>query len=364
MYMSAYNCSMKTQVLTNKNNLGLAIALFAILLISYTTAGYGQTLYVSAAKGNDHATGTNANPLKTLDEAVLQANKFSGNEPVKIMLTGGLYTVTHKLAIYTKANSAKASFTLEALTLPDDKAWQPADLPVIVSISSNNSDYEFPHCEGLLIEQNNVTIKGLKFLGNPNNAVRNYYPIRRQNKMLSGLNVSQCYFIGEANSAPIQSSFWASGPGIHVDHCIFHNSKIAFVLGDGVNDFSLTHSIIDGAYNTAIWYGFAGTTPKFNFKDNVITNCYYVMVYPVENGQPAYTFSDSFITNNAHYLGNYPKAQDKFIPETNLHIKEINVNKSGAIKLVNVADDGITKDNLNLAPTSAAKNTRAGIFSK
>lgn len=360
MYMSTYNCSMKNQVLANKKNLGIvAIALFAILLISHTT-GYGQTLYVSAAKGNDHATGTNANPLKTLDEAVAQANKFSGNKPVKIILSGGLYTVTHKLAIHTKANS----FAIRALNLPDDKIWQPADLPVIVSISSNNSDYEFPHCEGLLIEQNNVTIKGLKFLGNPNNQVRNYYPIRRQDKTLSGLNVSQCYFVGEANSAPIQSSFWASGPGIHVDHCIFHNSKIAFVLGDGVNDFSLTHSIIDGAYNTAIWYGFAGTTPKFTFKDNVITNCYYVMVYPVEKGQPSYTFSNSFITNNAHYLGNYPKAQDKFIPEPNRNIKEINVNKSGAIRPVNVADDGITKDNLNLAPTSAAKSTGAGIFTK
>ena len=363
MYMSTYNCSMKTQVLTNKKNRVLAIGLLIVLLISHTTA-YGQTLYVSATKGNDRATGTDTNPLKTLDEAVAQANRFSGTEPVKIILTGGLYTVIHKLAIHTKASSARGSFTLEALTLPDDKAWQPADLPVIVSISSNNSDYEFPHCEGLLIEQNNVIIKGLKFLGNPNNTVRNYYPIRRQNKILSGLNVSQCYFIGEANSAPIQSSFWASGPGIHVDHCIFYNSKIAFVLGDGVNDFSLTHSIIDGAYNTAIWYGFAGTTPKFIFKENVITNCYYVMVYPVEKGQPSYTFSDSFITNNAHYLGNYPKAQDKFIAEPNLHIKEINVYKSGAIKLVNVADDGITKYNLNLAPTSAGKSTGAGIFTK
>jgi len=338
------------------------IALFIILSISTIT--YGQTLYVSAEKGNDLASGTKTNPLQTLDKAVTKANQFSGDEPVKLILGPGLYTITHKLTIKTINRSAKGSFVIEALTLPDDKAWQPTNLPVIVSVAGNNSDYLFPHCEALLIGQNNVTIRGIKFLGNPNNKVRNYYPIRRQDKTLSGLNVSQCYFIGEANSAPIQSSFWASGPGIHVDHCIFYNSKIAFVLGDGVTDFSLTCSIIDGAYNTAFWYGFAGTTPKFTFRNNVITNCYYVMVYPVEKGQPAYTFSNSYITNNAHYLGNYPKAQDKFIPEVNKHITEVNINKSGQIKLVNVADDSITKDNLNLSDASAGRSTGAGIFLK
>ena len=341
----------------------LTIALLAVLFTS-STVSYGQTLYVSTAKGSDQAAGTNAAPLKTLDEAVAKANKFSGNEPVKLVLGPGLYTVTHKLMIRTAGNPGKAPFTIEAATLPDDKGWVPADLPVIVSVSPNNSDYEFPHCEGLLILQDNVTIRGLKFLGNPNNTVHYYYPIRRQDNTLSGLNVSQCYFIGEPNSSPIQSSFWAGGPAIHVDHCIFHNSKIAFVFNNNINDFSLTHSIIDGAYNTAIWYGFAGTMPKFIFKDNIITNCYYVMVYPVENGQPSYTFSDSYITHNANYLGNYPKAQDRFFAEPNHHIKEINITKKATIQFVNVADDGITKDNLNLVPGSPAKFTGAGIFSK
>jgi hypothetical protein len=337
--------------------------LLAFLLIC-STVNYAQTLYVNPTNGNDNATGGSRDPLLTLDDAILKANKFSGNAPVTIILGPGLYTVTHKLIINTASKSPNRAFNIKALTMPDDKLWTPADLPVIVSVSANNSSYEFPHCEGFLISQNNVTIKGIKFLGNPNNKVRNYYPIRRQDKTLSGLNVSQCYFIGEANSSPIQSSFWASGPGIHVDHCIFHNSKIAFVLGDKVNDFSLTHSIIDGAYNTAIWYGFAGNVPQFIFSDNVVTNCYYVMVYPVENGQPSFIFKDSYIVKNGNYLGNYPKAQDKFIAEQKTKIKEINVHKSGTISLVGVADDGITKDNLNLSVGSAGKDVGAGLFQK
>jgi hypothetical protein len=343
----------------------IMVAMFAVLFVFKTSVTRAQTLYVDAQKGKNNATGTIKDPILTLDEAVLKTNGFKSNEPVTLKLNPGLYTVTHKLTLKTAgpANST-TPYTIEAVIMPDVKAWQPASMPVILSISGNNDTYEFAHCDGFFVSRNNVNVKGLKFMGNPNTSVHYYYPIRRQDKALSGLNVSQCYFIGEANSSALQSSFWASGAGIHVDHCIFYNSKIAFVLGDNVNDFSLTHTIIDGAYNTAIWYGFAKTTAKFTFKNNVITNCYYVMVYPVEDGQPSYTFSDSYITNNANYLGNYPKPQDKFFAEANKHIKEVNIVKKGTIKLVSVADDGMTRENLNLSTASAGISTGAGIFSK
>jgi hypothetical protein len=81
------------------------------------------------------------------------------------------------------------------------------------------------------------------------------------------------------------------------------------------------------------------------------------MVYPVEKGQPDFTFSDSFFSNNRNYLGNYPKAQDSFVAEPNKHIKEVNINRTAKITLVAVEDDGITKDNLHLTATSAGKST-------
>jgi len=327
----------------------VVIAAVFILLTFQSSVTFGQTLYVDAHKGKNNAKGSANDPILTLDEAVLKTNSFKGSQAITIKLGPGLYTITHKLTIKSSGPAnGTSSYTIEAMTLPDEKSWKPTSMPVVLSVSDNNADFEFAHCEGLFIAQNNVIIRGLKFLGNPNTNVHYYYPIRRQDKTLTGLNVSQCFFIGEANSSAIQSAFWASGEGIHVDHCIFHNSKIAFVLGGNINGFSLTHSIIYGAYNTAIWYGFDGTRQKFTFKNNIVTNCYYVMVYPVENGQPNYTFNDSYITNNKNYLGNYPKAQDKFFVEQNKHIKEINVKKSGLIELADVKDDGITKDNLNL----------------
>jgi hypothetical protein len=319
----------------------LIMLMLLIIFAFKSSVTMGQTLYVDALKGKNNAKGTVNDPILSLDEAVSKTNNFKGNEPVTLKLSSGLYTVTHKLTLKTAGSVAnREPYTIEAVTLPDEKTWQPASMPLIMSIS------------------------GLKFIGNPNTSVHYYYPIGRHDKTLSGLNVSQCIFIGEANSSAIQSAFWAAGQGIHVDHCIFHNSKIAFVLSGNINGFSLTHSIIDGAYNTAIWYGFDVTQPKFTFKNNIVTNCYYVMVYPVENGQPAYTFSDSYITNNKNYLGNYPKAQDKFFAEPNKHIKEINIKKTGIIKLADVKDDGITRDNLNPIKNSAGQSTGAGIFMK
>ncbi|WP_158799278.1 hypothetical protein, partial [Pedobacter sp. L105] len=124
----------------------------------------------------------------------------------------------------------------------------------------------------------------------------------------------------------------------------------------------MTYSIIKDAYNTAIWYGFAGSVPAFVFDHNIITSCYYVMVYPAENGQPHFTFRNSVITDNAHYLGNYPKAQDKFFPDTNRAIKEVNVKHSGKVRLTEVMDDGLTSNYLQPTAGSAGRNIGAGIY--
>ena len=127
-----------------------------ILMIVFafkSSATIGQTLYVDAQKGNNNAEGTVNDPLLSLDEAVLKTNSFKGDEPVTIKLNPGLYTVTHKLILKTAGSAAnKEPYTIEAVTLPDDKAWQPTNMPVILSTSGNNADYKFDHCEGMSVE--------------------------------------------------------------------------------------------------------------------------------------------------------------------------------------------------------------------
>lgn len=338
----------------------------SIIFLAFVCRTQAQTIYVNTDAGKDGATGTINAPLARLEEAVRIANNFIDSVPINIKVAPGLYVLTTELTIKPRVDAKRVSgvYTIEAQLMPDDSSWTPAQMPVIQSVSGNNDTAGFKHCIGILIERSNVNIKGIKFVGNANTAASYYYPIRRADKNLNGLNVSNCFFIGEKNSAPIQSAFWVSGPGVNISHCIFQSAKIAMVLGNNLENFSLTYSIINDAYNTAIWYGFSGNTKSFVFENNVVTNSNYIMVYPVENGQPAFTFSNSFLGNNAHFIGNYPKAQDRFVEEKNIHIKLVGIETNGTIKQVTVYDDGITRDNLNLTPDSDGLFTKAGIFNR
>lgn len=349
-----------------KNNSALRVGIFVTLLVLTLCSGtksFAQTLYVDAANGKDGAKGTIDTPLANLEEAVKLTHNFKGDQPVIIKVNPGLYILKDQLLLKTASISNDTiAYKIEAMVMPDDKEWKVDKMPVIQSVSGINDTIGFRHCIGISVLKNNVSIKGIKFLGNPNTEVKTYYPIRRADKSLDGLFVSQCFFIGEKNSTAIQSAFWVSGSGIQVDHCIFNSCKIAMVLGSRLDHFSLSYSIINDAYNTAIWYGFSGTVKPFVLKNNIITNSNYVMVYPKENGQPEYTIKDSYFVSNENYLGSYPKSQEYFVKEKVSKIKEVNILKTGKIKLVDVKNNGLTKDNLNLTADSDGKNIGAGLF--
>lgn len=334
----------------------------AMIIFCALTQVKAQTLYVDAVKGKDDGNGSITSPLKNLEKAIAITNTYSGHQVVHIKLAPGLYTITHMLNIKTAlAKKDIMPYTIEATIMPDDASWQPASMPIIQSVGGNNMNDEFNHCVALLILKDNVSIKGIKFIGNPNPAVNDYYPIRRIDESLSGLTVSQCYFIGEKNSAPIQSAFWTNGLNIKVEHCIFYNCKNALVLGHSINGFSLTYTIISGSYESAIWFGAKGA--PFTFNHNVVTNCNFLMVHR-ENGQPNYTISDSYITGNDHYLGYYNEAQDHLFATPTTNIKEVNIGKTGKIVLVPVKTEGMPHNYLNLDTTSDGRSTMAGIFKK
>jgi hypothetical protein len=331
----------------------------ALLLCAASNIG-AQILFVDGVNGRDSARGISAEPVATLQRAVEIANGFTGKEPVTIKMAPGLYVLSGKLVLRTaKESDDSADFTIEASIMPDDTDWQPWKMPVIQSVSNDNSTTQFPHSVGLLVAKDNVHIKGLKFVGNANPNVRWYYPITREGEALRGLEISQCYFIGEKNSSPIQSGIWAHGAGIKVDHSVFYGCKNALVLIKAIRDFSMTHSIVSGAYESAIWYGpYLG---PFVFRDNIITGCNYVWVRP-ENTQPEYVFAHSLFTNNTHYLGYHE--HDKLHPVATEHLTESDVRKSGNVLLVEVRTEGLPHDYLNLSPESDGQDIGAGIFQR
>jgi hypothetical protein len=268
--------------------------------------------------------------------------------------------LSHLAEIRTgKSLEASSEYSLEAAVMPDDPDWQPEKMPVVQSVSLDNSLAQFTHCTGCLIARSNVSIQGLKFVGNTNPDVRYYYPIGRENEAYKNLRISQCYFIGDKNFSPIQGALWAHGAGIEIDHCIFYGCKNALLLFRSIEGFSLTHSIIYGAYEAAVWFG--PFKSAFLFRDNIVASCNYFWVRP-EDTFPEYTFSHSLITENAHYMGMYtPKG---LIPATKNNHTEKDVQKTGKVLLSEVKTSGLPKDHLHLLPESDGKDIRAGIFKK
>ena len=317
---------------------------------------YAQTVHVNASTGNDAANGKVETPVATLQRAIELAKTFKTGESVTIKVGPGLYTLRDQVVI-DKRNTDEAWLTIEATVMPDDTNWKPAQMPVIQSISANNSKTQFRHAVGFLIAADHVRIRGLKFIGNGNPEVQYYYPVNRKDSTLTGLDVSQCYFIGERNSAPIQGSIWAHGAGIHVDHCIFYGTKNALLLFMAIRDFSLKNSVIVGAYESAVWFG--TFHEPFVFENNIVANSEYLWLR-AEKTYPKYHFKNCLFSGMQHEMGYY--GQNGAAPtDRNAHSEE-HVARTGKLLLSEVATNGLPKDYLNPLTQSAGKELNAGIF--
>lgn len=305
--------------------------MFLLLLQLGSICGHlnAQTIYVDALNGKAGSAGTINHPLASLEEAINKTNSFTGLEAVHVKLAPGTYLLSHQMHIRTTlSENDTIAYTVEAMVMPDNKDWNESKMPVISSISSNSMVTPLLCAIGFDVEKHNVSCKGLKFIGNSNSNTAAYYPIRRSDPKLIGLNISQCNFIGKKEGSPIEGSLWLTGKGIWIDHCLFSHSKTAIVLFGTVNDFSLTNTLITTSYETAIWCAGYGT--PFIFNNNVIINCHYVMVHP-EKMQREFTFTNSNFAGNENYIGAYGPAKDKQVPvpfpTDGKNIREINVSK-------------------------------------
>ena len=335
------------------------LMLLAILTLTMLSNTHAQTIFVDAVKGTNKGSGTITDPTSNLENAVTIASRYAGNEPITIKVAPGLYIIHHLMIIKSASSNDTLKFTIEASIMPDDTAWTPYKMPVIESVSDDNLTTYFPHTGGFLVAKNNVSIKGLKFVGNPNPSIKYYYPITREKEMSSGLEISQCYFVGERNSLPIQGAVYTNGGGIHVHHCIFYECKNALLLFQGIKDFSVTNSIIYGSYESAVWFG--PFNSDFVFKDNIVSHCNFFWVRP-DSTQPAYHFDNSLITDNTHFMGYYSR-NGLVDANINAHV-ETNIQKTGKVLLREVETEGIPGDYLNLTPESDGRDLHAGIFTK
>lgn len=335
---------------------------FLLICLSHTL--WAQVIYVDAVKGDDQATGSVSQPVASLHQAVQLSYRLSGERDVTIKLAPGLYVLSQLIKIQPSGRAVTTRFTLEALIMPDDSAWKPASMPVIQSISANNLKTYFEHCAGLEILRSKVSIRGLKFVGNANPSVEYYYPIERDSASLTDLTVSQCMFVGERNVAPIQGAIYMEGANtVQVDHCVFYHCKNALLLFYSAKEFSLTHSIIDGAYESAIWYGYKKEADApFMFHHNIVTGSEYFFLSARSEDHPLFRFSNSVITGNRHYMGVYDGGTGPTAYKRLGTHQERGIQKTGKVILNQVTPMGIPRTYLHPTAQSAGYDLGAGLF--
>ena len=332
------------------------VSIILLLIISFVRVT-GQTLFVDPVNGQKHARGIIDDPISDLADAVARASDFSGDEPITIKLAPGLYLLSDQLVLAPlKKLPDTIHYTIEAMTNPDAPDWVPVKMPVIQSVSANNKNWgNFDHCAGIQVQRNNVCLRGIKFVGNTNPGVVYYYPVERHFQELSGLMISQCLFVGNRSSAPIQGAVFAQGKNIKIEHTVFYQCKNAVLCFMNVSGFALTYSIIYGSYEAAIMFG---KYSDFVFSNNVIANnnCFWVSI---KDYTSHYVFSNSVITDNKVFMGlngDTIEVDKRTMPV--MH----HVQRFGKVELNGACKDTLLRNYLQLSAASAGQHTNAGIF--
>ncbi len=347
----------------NSNRLLILI----IYLFLFFEGGYNavaQEYHINGNTGIDTNDGSIEKPFKSLDHAIDYVNKLTGTGDITLVVHSGIYTLTDKLVINpVRIMNDTTYFTLRASILPDEEGWSPQKMPVIQSVSGNNSNTQFAHATGILVSSKNVNIQGIKFLGNNNPDVEYYYPISKEDPSLANLSVSQCMFIGDKESAKIQGGIWAHGPNNRVDHSIFFECRNAVLFFQNVEGFEITNSIIADSYESAFW--FTGEDVSFEFTNNLLLNNECLVVAGGTNS-PNYSsrIKDSALFNNKGILGVWSREKSKVLLVHNDGLKMENSQYLTSAELHLNLNVNFEKMHLHPRKLKVSQSVQPGLFEK
>lgn len=323
---------------------------------------HAQAVYVDCNIGKDDNPGTMEAPVCTIHRAaaILRA---ADNNSYTMKINPGIYVLDGPISIKTAKTRTDKRISIEATIMPDDTIWTPEKMPVILSISKKEQiDFHPNFVVGLLIEDSDVTIKGIKFNGYsyPNSR---YFPIARLEKKVTDLLVEQCLFVGDPNASHIQVGVIANGNEINIDHCVFINTKNAAVFwvasgSENKTGNRFTNNIVYGATQCAVW--FAWPDDNFVVKNNIIANCKHAWIRNNFN-TTNYTIENCLLVNNQHFLG---ETTDTGVIPSTFEMNEKNVLKEGSIimRWIEDLDGPIPMDYLHPIPSSDGYNLGAGLF--
>jgi hypothetical protein len=326
-----------------------------------------RTIYVDSKFGDDVDPGTKQKPLRSLSKAAQIVNSKSQSDPATIKVQPGIYSL-EKSVVFDRADrfTEKQRLIIEASILPDDPNWTPASMPVILSeedprkpgrLNSHTETY------GIRIKVSHVTIRGLKFLGNP--LTNNWHcGVSRIGENLKDLLITQCVFIGDTDGSSIYCGVLAVGDKFVVDHCIFYQCYAPVVLWDGPQNHigrenAMRYCIVYGGYYSGAWT--CDTAEDFKFHNNIVTNCEYLWIRKSSEKKIVYTLQDCLITDNRFYSGYGNPAGPSGLTGTEITFKEQNVVKTGQVVL---EKNKKSKNYLHPVPGTAGSNLGAGLFKK
>jgi hypothetical protein len=338
------------------------IFIIILLLFVCQNISFSQVVYVDSNTGNDNNTGTKDAPVFSIQKAAEIINS-TDNDIYVMKINPGIYILNKHVSVTTKKEMTDKYIVIEASILPDSSAWTPDKMPVIMSISKKGefTGEQNKNIVGFSIEENNVEIRGLKFLGYCY-PVNKYFPIARFKLGINDLLVEQCMFVGDQQSSVIQVSIIANGNGINVNHCVFFNTNNSVVFyndsGSGIKTGNkMTNCIVYGADESAIWT--VKPDKDFVYKNNIVANCNFFWIKNPEN-TTTYSIDSCVIVDNKHYQGNNKG------DVINFKMNEDHIIKKGKISLrtINTIWRPMPKDHLHIIPGTLGYDLKAGLFTK
>jgi hypothetical protein len=293
---------------------GVGTGLISSTVPSAQSSNPSSMIFVDAERGRDTEPGTRARPLKALAAAARLVNSGVGPGSVSVLLAPGVYPVdeTAVLNPVSRSFTRKDRLTLRAEVLPDDPAWTPGHMPVLVHTLPLRTDWmgrPDPFggvAYGIQVETSHVTIQGLRFLGQAHlerpaaTAIHRVYPIAREDAALDDLEITQCLFAGEKDLMPMHCAILARGNGVVVDRSVFYNCKISVVYWTpGATGCAMRHTLVHGSYVTAPWLCSIGE--DFDFRGNVISGSLSAVLFQGEVRK--YVLAESLFAGNQHLYG-------------------------------------------------------------
>ncbi len=339
----------------------LAACSWVLGLAAIATA---EVLYVDGRLGQDHQRGTESQPVKTLSQAVQRIDESPAPGPTTIKVAPGVYCMDRAVLLENRRNYTEQDrLTIEAGVLPDDPNWSPVLMPVLLSVEDprqSGNPTGRTETYSVVIKISHVTIRGLKFLGNP--LPNNWHCcIGRIAKGLDDLLVTQCLFVGNPAGLDIYCAALATGDRFQVDHNVFQHCGACVVFWDGPDGMggkqcAMRYCLVEGASLAGIWT--CRTRDDLEFHHNVVTGSEYFWMRKAGDSI-RYRLRDCVVTDTKHYSGYGVESGPTGPTGPEVTYEEHNVLRQGRVIL---EPDKRSRNYLHVVPGTLGSDLGAGLF--